>query len=293
MLCGVLIARDGHVTTHAMSKILINIVNPLVTFGAIAQMNFEQKYILLPVIVFCIGSSMCLLAYWLAQFIWKDNIANLIGLACVSGNTTYFALPIVALLLPTEWMGPYLLINVGMQIAESSIAYYVASRGNFTIQESIKKLLQLPPLWASLVGILWSISDLSLPPWLIKYWQHSLGVSIFIGMMMIGVALSKIKFKSMDFKMLGFLMGMRFIMWPLTCLSFVFADLAFFHLYGREIHLLIALIGVLPLPANSIAFAARLNLNISYIAICVLVSTIFALFYIPMMMRLFAHWGLM
>jgi len=102
-------------------------------------------------------------------------------------------------------------------------------------------------------------------------------------MMLIGIALSALQKLSLDIKMLSVLLFIRCVLWPTLAIMLILIDKTFWHLFGAEIHLMILLIGIIPLPANSIAYASHIGLDAGKMALCVLISTLWATIYVPMM----------
>ena len=101
-------------------------------------------------------------------------------------------------------------------------------------------------------------------------------------MMLIGLGLSKMEnlFRP-DWSFLRWMFSIRFVVWPLAMAAVVAADVSLFHLYGHDIHFMMLLIGMVPMAANTVAFAETLGLSAENAASAVLLSTLFALFFIP------------
>ena len=102
-----------------------------------------------------------------------------------------------------------------------------------------------------------------------------------IGMMTIGVALSKQKNLSIDLKLLANMTIPKFILWPLFGFSIILIDLHFLNTFGREIYIMLAVISSVPLAGNLVAYAATLNLHPERTAATVLISTIMAFITVP------------
>lgn len=291
MVCGWVLGKQGNVTPHAMADILIHIISPFVTFGAIAQLEFSQEYILLPFITAIIAGIASFTAWRISDYFFKDTTPNLIGLSCVAGNITYFALPILMMLLPVKWVGVYFMMRMGLQLTEMTQGYYIGARGNFNITQSLYKIITFPPLYGAILGLLWNVSDMELPKLVVTYWNYALGAVVFIGMMLIGTALSLIKSFYIDKKMLIILMVMRFMVWPVLCISFIILDKMVLHIFSNDIYIMFTLLGLVPLPVNSIAYAIKLKLDATAMSICVLISTVFALIYVPVMLWILEYIG--
>ncbi len=268
-------------TQHLCCRFSIFFILPVVTFGAIARLQFDPVYLILPVLLFFIAMAMAFLSYGLARIKWKDNTANLIGMALGGGNTGYFGFPIVLALFGPEISGIYLLMIFGVTLNEVTTCYYIGSRGHFSAKDSLVKVIKLPVFHASWLGILVSALSIELPPVFYSYWNYFTGAWIVIGMMLIGVALAGVERLRISPALIGFLFFVKFIIWPLIMIAIIQCDRLFFNLYDKNIHIMLLIIGLVPLIANTVAFASQLKLKPGEAAMAVLLSTIFALFYIP------------
>ena len=278
---GFISGRWLDVNLHSIAIIAIYILAPVVNFGALARMEFTPEYMLLPVFAFCISSIIGIVAYNVARVTWKNNRANLIGMASVVGNTMYFGLPVVLALLGEQWAGVYALLNLGIFLNEVGLGYFFGARGNATILGALKKVAKLPVIYAILAGLAYNLSGAELPEAFLRYWNYAIGAWVFIGMMIIGVALGKLEKLELDWKLTLNLFIPKFVAWPLLGFACVLTDLYILHWYEYEVHAMFIIITCVPLAGNLVAYSATLNLHPEKAAAAVLLSTIFGLFSVP------------
>ena len=283
---GYIAGRWLDVNLHSLATVAIYILSPVVVFGAILKIDLAPSYLLLPVIIYTIAAGIAFAAYKISHRQLKTNIANLIGMASGTGNTGYYGLPIVLALFGPDAAGVYLLMNLAIILNELTVCYYIGARGHHTMQDSLKKVVRLPALHAAWLALLCNILNVHMPEVFDTYWHHFTGAWVVIGMMLIGVGLAKIDTLRPNKALLGWLFGFRFIAWPLLSAGFVALDRAVFKLYGQDIHTMIILMGLVPLAANTVAFAGTLKLPAGEAAMAVLLSTLFALFYLPLMLTI-------
>lgn len=283
---GYVCGRWLEVNLHSLATVAIYILSPVVVFGAIMKIELNPAYLLLPVIIYCVAATVAIIAYRTARWRLHSNLANLIGMASGTGNTGYYGLPIVLGLLGPQAAGIYILMNLAIIMNELTVCYYIGARGHHTIGDSVRKLIRLPALHAAWLALLCNALHLHMPVIFDTYWNHFMGAWVIIGMMLIGVGLGKLEHLRPNFTLLGWLFGFRFALWPLLMLGVVTADRLWFGLYDANIHTMLVLIGLVPLAANTVAFAGTLKLPASEAAMAVLLSTIFALFYLPLMLGL-------
>jgi len=279
---GFIAGKWMNVNLPSIATISIYILAPIVNFGAMAQMKFTPEYLLLPVIFFIISATIGFISYLSAQKIFKGKMANLIGMGSVSGNTMYFGLPVVMALLGSEWVGVYALLNLGMSLNEVGLGYFFGARGHATIKGACLKVLKLPVIHAVWLGLLYNLSGLSLPDTFLLYWNYSVGAWVILGMMIIGVALSKQSKLELDFKLLAGMFTPKFILWPLGGLAVIAIDKLYFQAYSTEIYQMLAIFCSVPLAGNLVAYAATLNLHPGRTASNVLISTALGFITVPL-----------
>lgn len=269
------------VNLPSMATIAIYILAPMVNFGALAQMEFTPEYIALPFVIFAISTIVGTTSYLIAQKIWKNNMANLIGMGSVTGNTMYFGLPVALALLEPEWIGIYALMNLGLFVNEVGLGYFFGARGDATLKGALVKVLKLPVIHAIWIGLIYNFCGFELNETFLRYWNYAIGAWVLIGMMIIGVALSKQSRLEIDMKLLASMFVPKFILWPLLGFGVILADITYFQAFSNEVYLMMAIMSAVPLAGNLVAYAATLKLHPEKAAAAVLISTILACITVP------------
>lgn len=279
---GFIAGRWMDVNLPSMATVAIYILAPIVNFGAMAQMNFTPEYIALPIIFFLGSCAIGIISYNAALKLWKNNTANLIGMGSVTGNTMYFGLPVILAMLGPEWLGVYALLNLGTFLNEIGLGYFFGARGHATLKGALLKVIKLPVVHAIWLGLFYNLSGLPLPNSFVRYWDYSVGAWVIIGMMIIGVALSKQSKLEIDFKLLLSMFTPKFVLWPLFGFGVIALDRLYFNAFEPEVHLMLSVMTTVPLAGNLVAYAATLNLHPERAAAAVLLSTILAFVTVPL-----------
>lgn len=283
---GYFAGKKFSVDTKTMADIAIFILSPVVIFGAIARLELQPEYFLLPLVLLILAASVTLGVAALAGKVLKDNLANLIGMSSATANTGYFGLPIILALFGSENAGLYLLMTFALTLNESSFAYYVGARGQHSVRDSLIKVAKLPTLYALLLGLAFNLSGLPMPDVFKTYWDKFAGAWTIIGMMLLGVALSRNTLR-LNWVLLSSLGFIKFIVWPALMLALAALDRTLLHLYDPMIHKMMLVIGCVPIAANVVAFATQLDVKPGEAATVVLATTLVAVLYIPFMLFLF------
>lgn len=280
---GWIAGRYFEVDKHSLGAMGIFILAPIVSFGYVAKLEFQLNLIALPIIVFILFSVVLLMFYNIGRKVYADKSANLLGMCAGMGNTGYFGLPLALLLLEPQWIGVYILANLGGLICECTIMYYIANRSQFTVKDSLKKLLTFPTIYAIAAGLLVNYLGVTLSDQMNTYLDYFKGAYIIIGMMIIGAALSAVQKIVIGPKFLSLSILGKFIVWPALALAIIWADMTLFHIFEKEVHQILFLISIVPHGANTAAYAAKLNIEPEKAATTILIGTILALISIPLM----------
>lgn len=279
---GFVAGRYMDVNLPSIATIAIYILAPIVNFGAMAQMQFTPEYIALPLIFFVISAVIGTISYKTSQKIWKNNMANLIGMSSVTGNTMYFGLPVILGVMGPQWVGVYALLNLGTFLNEVGLGYFFGARGKATMKGAIIKVLKFPVIHAIWLGLLYNLSGLPLPDTFERYWNYSIGAWVILGMMIIGIALAKQNKLDIDWRLLLSLHIPKYLMWPLAGFGFILLDMLYFNAFDEPIYLMLAVFTSVPLAGNLVAYAATFDLKPEKAAAAVLISTILAFITVPL-----------
>ncbi len=266
---------------QSLATVAIYLVAPIVNFGAMARMHFDAAWIALPFLVLAMSTSIGIITWKAAQARWKGPLANLVAMSSVTGNTGYFGLPLVMALFGPDWAGIYLFMNVALVLSEIGLGYYFGARGHADIKGALKKVARLPIFYAVLAGLAFNMTGWTLPEAATRYWTYATGAWVFIGMMLMGVALGRMEKLEIDFRLATWLLVPKFILWPLAGFVVVMADMMIFDAFPTEVRQMILIFTAVPLAGNLVAYAVNLNLHPERAAPIVLASTVLALITIP------------
>ena len=281
ILLGYISGRWLDVNLHSVARLNLFIFLPIVTMGAMVKMDFNPAYIVLPFVMMGISYTIALGSYNIAKMYWKDGTANLIGAGGVNGNALYFGLPLIIAMFGPAGAGIYVLMNVGPQINNNTLAYYLVARGQFTVKESLKKLMWFPVIHALWIGLALNFAGVEMGGIYTTYWEYAIGCNIFSGMMMIGIAIGKLPKLTFDWAMIGTMFVVKFVLWPLFVGVFVMVDLYVLRIFDHQIYQIMLLFSLMPLIGNLVAFAAEHRLYPEKAAAAVLASSIATLVIIP------------
>lgn len=282
ILLGFIAGKYLNVKKEIIAPLLIYIIAPAVIFTGGYTIKISYGTLSLPILFFIISSCLSLLIFYLAGFIWKGATRNILALIAGTGNVGYFGLPVAISIFGNSSVGIVALILMGIYLFQNSIGFYLTSRFHYTTAESLKKVLKLPLLYAFFLGLIINALGIKLGRTYFEAFGNFRGAYSVLGMMIIGLGISDIKIYKFDKKFLGISFLTKFILWPLIILAVILFDRQFLNLYDSNIYKIMMLMAIVPFAADAVSYASLLKAEPEKTSLAVLLSTIFALFYIPL-----------
>jgi predicted permease len=275
----------------AIAQLVIYVVSPVVIFTSVSQIDLRTEFLAVPAVIAGLGSAIAILFLWLSRktperFGLGGPTGNLLAFAVGNANTGYFGLPIALMLFGADGIGVYLLFALGFILYENTVGFYILSRGKATARESLRRLARLPPLHAFALAIVANLLGLKITGVYSDFAAYFRGAYSVLGVMLIGLGVAELKTFRFDWRFVGSTLLGKFIAWPLLITAWIALDRSLLHVYDIRSHQMLFLIACTPLAANTVAYASLLDTEPAKAGVAVLISTIFALFFIPMMAAL-------
>ena len=274
------------VQKESIAILLLYVLSPVIIFHGVYTTEIHLGVLLLPIFFFVSACVLCALAYLLGGFVWKDNTRNIFAYSAATGNTGYFGIPVAMALLGSDVLGQVVLATMGLVFYESTLGFFITARGNHTIRESIRRLLGLPSLYGLLLGLALNLGHIHLPESYFSLAENFRGAYSILGMMIIGLGVSGFKKLELDIPFLGLSFLAKFFLWPVYTFLIVTLDRNTLHLLTPTMHSILLLLSLMPMAANTVVLATALHVKPEKAALGVLSTTLFALFFIPLVMGL-------
>lgn len=287
ILIGFIAGKQLEISRDSIARLMLYVLNPIVVFNGMCLVKLEAGVLFLPVLVAVISSILCLVFYRLAGYFWNDETKSLVGFTAGNGNTGYFGLPIALLLFDDQGEAIYILAILGVTLFENTLGFYIFMHHSISKKECLIKLLKLPTLYAFLLGILFNVLQVPSSDMIQEYMSNIKGAYTIFGMMSIGLGLAGLKHFKLDFIFIGLSFLARFVAWPILMLSIIYLDSHFFHFYNYVVYNALLLVSIVPLGTNSVLMASLRKVHPEKAATAVVLSIIFALFFVPFMIENF------
>lgn len=274
-----------HVDKDSVSTLLIYMLAPAIIFYGIVNDNLNPAMLTLPLLFFALCCIIALIFLQIGKKLFpEDATKNILAFTSGDGNSGYFGFPLVLALMNNKGLGTAVLCSLGFLIYENTLGFFLVARGNHTTAESIKKLLRLPTIYAAILGVIFNVAKIPLGDIGTNIFETLKSTYTVLGMMMVGLGLSIVKISNIDLKFIATSFIAKFAVWPAIVLSIIFADKNFIHFYNNpDVYKIMIIMSLIPLAANTITYAIKLKVHPEKAAAAVMLSTLFALVYIPIM----------
>jgi malate permease and related proteins len=287
VLIGYLAGRFSNVEKESIASLLFYFVAPIVFFAIPTSANLTISSLGITLVTFTISSTLSIAAYWFYGKIWQDSHRNILALSAGTGNSGYVVLPIATAIFDDYTLSIYALGLIGISIYEVSIGCYFCARSISSFKESVMKVIRLPLLNAFFFGCLLSIAGFKLPDFFDDFVNNMKGAYSILGMVMIGLALSKIKDFKLDLKFIGAAFASKFLFLPILFNIFILIDRFFLGWYDNNYYNALQLLCIAPLATNLIVLSSLYKIHPEKVAAAVLLSLLFVLVYMPVMATIF------
>lgn len=261
-----------------IAALLVYVISPFVIFYAITESPANWQYLKYSAGAFLLASFMAMLGLIFARLFWKDSRIHLFGFAAGTGNTGYFALPLVLAIFDPTQIAIAIFIIIGINLYEFTVGYFITAKGNSTYQESLIKVIKMPIIYAAILGILFKYLDLNLNPIVSSFLSNFKGAYSVLGMMTIGITIAKFTKIEFDWLYSALSIFWKHIVYPVMGL------VIFYVIFPTDILVLqvIALMVATPMAANVVVISNNLGLHPEKAATSVMLSTVLSVITVPL-----------
>jgi len=288
IILGYFSAKFLKVQRESIANILIYILAPIVVFSATISVKIDLSILFLPVFFYLFCSAIAFLSLFIFGKSWNDPTGNILAFSAGTGNTGYFGIPLAIIFFPPYLADIYIFTVLASLLYESTTGFYVTAKGNFTVRESINKMLKLPILYAFILGLFFNVLGVGIPDAISAYTAQFKGAYGILGMMMLGMGLVGLKRGSdLDGKFISITFILKFIFWPLAILGVIYLDKNFYMFLNEDLYKVMFLFSIVPLAGNTVTLAVLLNAKPEKASFTVLLSTVISVIYIPIVLALY------
>ena len=284
---GFIAGKYLQVKKEFIAPLAMYILSPIIVFNAALTTHVSASTLSFPVLTFVMACLICIVFFFLGGFVWHDTTRNILAFAAGDGNTGYFGIPVATVLFNANLVNIYIFGMLGLILFENSLGFFITAKGHYTAKECLLKIFRLPSLYAFCIGLLINMIGLHLGSIYTNTASNFQGAYIILGMMIIGLGLASVVNYKFDFKFIGLSFFAKFFVWPILMLFVISINTTTLRIYDPNIYKVMILFSIVPLATFTVVFATQLNAQPEKASIAVLLSTLFALFYIPLIAAFF------
>lgn len=148
------------------------------------------------------------------------------------------------------------------------------------------RVVKLPSVYAFLAAVALNLSGIRIPDLFVPLFDNLRGAYSVLGMMIIGMSITSFRGLAGNIRFTGLAFFGKFVVWPLVAILFWWLDANLLGIYDTAVHHALFLISITPIAANTVVIATLLDTSPRQAAGTVLLTTLFALAFIPVMIAI-------
>lgn len=279
---GFALGRLLDVKGQDLGKLALFVLSPAVVFKAFVTADLRGALLALPFVIFGLCSLVALLAQPLTGRCWKDGRERIAAFTAGTGNTGFFGIPACLSLIGPESLPYVVMVSFGATAYENSVGFFTIARSEASVRGALLRMLKYPGLHACWLGAAFNLSGTRVSVPVMQTVEILSGGFVPVGMMIVGLGLAQIRRFSFDFGFTAVTFITKFTLWPALALGFIWMDKNWLHAFGKVGHQVLLVESLTPLAAITVVHAAMRNIHPDRAAIAVALSTLFALFWLPL-----------
>ncbi|WP_187260670.1 AEC family transporter [Pontibacter beigongshangensis] len=264
-----------------ISWLLLYLLIPVVIFEHLIKAELAQMAIV-AVMIFMLAVLMNLPAWLVGKFLVKDINKYQLNCSFSYYNIGWFGIPVVMALFGQEQMPLIMSAYMGNVFYGDTIGYFLISRSkDLPVSEAVKNVLKIPAVYACVAAVIANLLGFELPEALSPVMKGASWTLSALGMIMIGIGLSKANLRQLDYKKYGKLVGSRFLGSVILMGLLVLAEAAIIGQLESDEQKLMLLLSVFPIAANLVVFSSFLDTEQESAALLVATSSLISLLLVP------------
>lgn len=288
IIIGFMAGRYAGVHKESLAALSFYFFIPLVMFYGVMQTDISISVVMMPIAVLIFSSISCFIVFFISRkFLPEKTEANIMALVAGTGNSGYFGIPIALMLFDEKGVGVYITAVLGMTLFQCTLGYYMTSLGHSTAKDSWDKVKKLPVIYAFILGVIFNYAGIKIPAFAQDFFINIRGAYVVIGMMIIGAGIAAIEKFKFNFRFSAFAILARNFVWPVVAITGFYIDQALFRIFDETFRKALVLASIVPIAADTAAISALLKCHPEEMATTVLISSLIAVIYVPIMVSLF------
>lgn len=264
----------------SISTMALYLMMPFLTFNTFYTNKLNKDYVYMFLFNILLIIVLVVITFVLGKILKADRTslsAMLLGTAFP--NMGNYGAPVALFAFGTQAFDYAIVTMVIQSLLINTIGIFIASYGSeksTTVKGALLNVVKMPVLYGVILGLLFQLSHVKLPPTIIDGVRLIGSASIPTVTLLLGMQLAEIKTQKFEFKYVNTITFVRLIVSPL-----LIAALVSFMPVSHLVKNVFILLAAMPIAANTTLLAVQFNAKPNLVSYITLVTTLISLVSIP------------
>ena len=284
---GYLISKRDWIPKSWIHKPLLFVLLPILVIDHVLNAGFSNL-VILAVISFLLAFLMIFPAILVNRSIDDSGDINILKSGFSYFNVAFFGIPTVKSLFGEDAVTTLICIYVGTALYGNIIGYIQVAKSKYSTKKAIIEVLKVPFIYIIILALILKAFKVETPE-AVKPIVSVLGTIVSVmGMLIIGMNLTNIRFKSLNWGYYGKVLGVRAISAVIITAALMALEYWLIDGLDKEQRQVMALIPLFPIAANLAVFSSFLKSQEKEAALLIVFSMVLSLILVPLGALIFA-----
>ena len=284
---GYLISKREWIPKSWIHKPLLFVLLPILVIDHVLDAGFSNL-VILAVISFLLAFLMIFPAMLVDKTVDNSGNINILKSGFSYFNVAFFGIPTVKSLFGDDAVTTLICIYVGTALYGNIIGYIQVAKSKFSTKQAIIEVLKVPFIYIIILALILKGFKVETPE-AVKPVVDVMGTVVSVmGMLIIGMNLTNIKFKSLNWGYYSKVLGIRAISAILITAALMGLEYWLVDGLEKEQRQVMALIPLFPIAANLAVFASFLKSQEKQAALLIVFSMVISMILVPIGVLIFA-----
>lgn len=284
---GYLISKREWIPKSWIHKPLLFVLLPILVIDHVLDAAFSNL-VILAIISFLLAFLMIFPAMLVDKTVDNSGNINILKSGFSYFNVAFFGIPTVKSLFGDDAVTTLICIYVGTALYGNIIGYIQVAKSKFSTKQAIIEVLKVPFIYIIILALILKGFKVETPE-AVKPVVDVMGTVVSVmGMLIIGMNLTNIKFKSLNWGYYSKVLGIRAISAILITAALMGLEYWLVDGLEKEQRQVMALIPLFPIAANLAVFASFLKSQEKQAALLIVFSMVISMILVPIGALIFA-----
>ncbi|SFC05272.1 hypothetical protein SAMN04487907_10276 [Zunongwangia mangrovi] len=284
---GYLISKREWIPKSWIHKPLLFVLLPILVIDHVLDAGFSNL-VILAIISFLLAFLMIFPAMLVDKTVDNSGNINILKSGFSYFNVAFFGIPTVKSLFGDDAVTTLICIYVGTALYGNIIGYIQVAKSKFSTKQAIIEVLKVPFIYIIILALILKGFKVETPEALKPVVDVMGTVVSVMGMLIIGMNLTNIKFKSLNWGYYSKVLGIRAISAILITAALMGLEYWLVDGLEKEQRQVMALIPLFPIAANLAVFASFLKSQEKQAALLIVFSMVISMILVPIGALIFA-----